>query len=67
VQVDLKGLSELISAVCIWDDFDDSTEQLVFSCSVANDLVRGNIQVQVAFREDLLEEFDELESQDILT
>lgn len=67
VQIDLKGLAQLISRVGVRYTLNDTPEGLVISSTVADALIRGNKEVEVALFEDLLEKCDNLESDDVLS
>ena len=60
VKIDLKGLTDLVSTVCVGDHLNDPSQKLVITSSVADAFVRSNIKIQVTLLEDLLEQFDKL-------
>lgn len=66
IEIDFKSLTKLISGMRIWNTFNNSSKSLVISSSVANAFVRSHKQVKVIFLEDLLEQCNDLQSNDIL-
>jgi len=67
VEIDLKGFSDLISAVCVGHNLNNTTEKVLGACSVADAFIRRHKQVKIAFFEYLLEELDKLQGKDILS
>ena len=67
VKVYLERLSYLVPTVRVGNHLNYSSQQLVFSSSVAYAFVWGHKEIKVTLFEDFLEKFDKLKGQDILT
>ena len=67
VEIYLESLSYLVPTVGVGHNFNYSTEKLVFASPVADTFVWSYEKLKVTLFEDLLEKFDELKGQDILT
>ena len=66
MQIDLKGFTELITAVRIGDDFNQTSEHAIITRSITDALVGHNVEVEIALLEDFLEKLDDLECKDVL-
>lgn len=67
VEIDLKCLANLVSAVRVWNNFNNSSEELLSTCSVADAFVWRNEEIKITLFEDLLEQLDELQGQNVLS
>ncbi len=67
MKVDFKRLSQLVSAVAVWHNFNNSAEKFISSGPIANTPVRSNEQVEIVLFENSLKMFYELKCQDILS
>lgn len=66
VQIQLKSLAQLVTRLRVGHDFDDSAQQL-FESSVRDAPVREHKQVKLALLKDLLEMFDKLHGENVLS
>ena len=67
MQVDLKCFAKLVSTVRVGNDFYEATKHTIITSTIANTFVGHYVKVEVTLSKDCLEEFDHLESENILT
>ena len=67
VKVDFESFTELVSTVWVRYAFNEPTQELITSRTIADALVWYDIQVEITLFENLLEQLDDLQGKDVLS